>query len=391
MLTEARLAERARTLEPIAARRTIEMAAALRAEGREVLSLYGSPHWLPPEHVLETAEAAVRDNAGAPPEGLTRLREAVAARLERENDISVDPLAQVLVTNAANHGLYVIFSALLDQGDEVVTASPHYYYQGIVHLAGGRLVNAPTRQEDGWAWDMNSLRDAIGPRTKVLVVNTPTNPTGYVGTRDDMEEIAELAAERDLLIVSDEAYDHTIYDGRDHISIGSLPAAAERTLTVISCTKSYAMRHWRVGFLACPPELFTKLRDVLEWNCFQCNHVAQHAALAALEGPQEWVVEISTRFERCRGLMTAELAGVPGLSFADPQGGPFLFLNVGELAASPDDVHRLLLQEHGVPTDPGGPFGSERHLRLPFGGEPEDVSEAGRRIAGFALERGVHG
>jgi aspartate/methionine/tyrosine aminotransferase len=376
------LSARVRDLQPVAARPAMEMIAERRAAGGEVFPLYGSPHWLPPEHVLAAAEEAVRDESGAPAEGLAALREAVAAKLGRVNRIEATA-DQVLVTNAANHGLYVLFTALLDPGDEVVMHSPHYYYEGIVALAGGRCAYAAGSQAHSWAWDHEALRAAIGPRTKVLVVNTPTNPTGYVATQDDLEAIAELAAEHDLLVVSDEAYDHLVYDGSRHLSFGSVPGVTKRTFTVLSCTKSYAMRHWRVGFLVAPARLVRKLRDVLEWNVFQVNHVAQHAALAAIEGPQDWIADIGARFQRCRDVMVAQLAEAETLSYAHPRGGPFIFLNVENVGIAAAAFHAELIAR-GVATDPGGPFGSDTHLRLPFGGELADVEEAGRRVAAAA-------
>jgi len=384
-----RLSARAEALEPIPARLTMEMTAALRSEGREVLGLYGSPHWLPPEHVLRAAERGVRDNTGLPAEGLDRLRHALAERIADEKGIRADGESQVLVTNAANHALYVALSALLDPGDEVLTYSPHYYYQGIIELAGGTATYAETHEEDGWAWDADALAAGITPRTKALIVNTPTNPTGYTATAADLAAVAALALEHDLAVISDEAYDHTIYDGRRHLSLGALPEATGRTLTVLSCTKSYAMKHWRLGFLVSPAELLPKLRDILEWNCFTVNSIAQHAAVAALEGPQDWIAEISSSFEHNRELLRAELEGVPGLSFALPRGGPFVFLDVGGLAEPVGEFHRRLLVDHGVPTDPGPGFGSAHHLRLPFGGEPDDVREAGSRIARAARSVGT--
>jgi aspartate aminotransferase len=370
------VAARAKALEPVAAQETMRITRELRAQGRDVVSLYGSPHWLPPEHVLSRARAAVSDNDGAPAEGLPALLEAIAARLARENAVHVDPEQEIVVTNAANHALSVLFAAMLDPGDEVLTFSPHYYYQGVIELAGGVPTYAPTRQEDGWAWDLDALRAAVTPRTKILVVNTPTNPTGHVASDDDLRGVAAIAADRDLLIVSDEAYDHTVYDRDGHRSIAALPEAAGRTLTVISATKSYAMRHWRVGFMAGPARLIAPCRNVLEWNVFNCNHVAQHALLAALEGPQDWVEDIGRRFERCRDAMVDGLRDAPGASFAIPAGGPFLFLRVDDAEA----FRYRLLREYGVPTDPGRHFGSAAHLRLPFGGELDDVRDAAVRI-----------
>jgi aspartate aminotransferase len=362
----------------------MDLVADLQAAGKEVLALYGSPHWLPPEHVLDAARSALSDVVGAPAQGLPALCEAAARKLARVNGIEVDP-DQILVTNAANHGLSIVFSALLDPGDEVLTYSPHYYYQGLIELAGGVPTYAPTAEADGWRWNAEVLEQAISARTKMLVVNTPTNPTGYVASEQDLRAIAEIASRHDLLVVSDEAYDHTIYDDHRHLSIGALEGMGERTITVCSCTKSYAMRHWRIGFLATPSRLFPTLRKLLEWNCFQCNHIAQHAATAALEGPEEYIHEIGERFAQCRSLMLAGLEQAPGIPFAVPMGGPFLFVNGSRLPGGAAALRSSLL-EHGVATDPGGPFGSADHLRLPFGGEAEDVREAARRISAVTQE-----
>jgi aspartate/methionine/tyrosine aminotransferase len=378
------VAQRAASLELVASNETARLVRELRAAGADVLSLYGSPYWLPPEHVLEAARIAVSDNAGAPASGLPELLQAMSEQLLREKGIAASADREIAVTNAANHALSVLFTTVLEPGDEVLTFSPHYYYQGLVTLAGATPTYAETRQQDGWRWDLDALRGAVTDRTRVLIVNTPTNPTGYVATESDLRSIVELAIERDLLIVSDEAYDHTVYDGRPHLSTAALPGARDRTITVISATKSYAMRHWRIGFLVGPAKIMDHCRNVLEWNVFNCNHVFQHALLAALTSPLDWLADISARFERCRDLMADALADAPGLSFVLPQGGPFLFLRVEGLALDAEQFRYVLLREHGVPTDAGRPFGSREHLRLPFGGAPEDVTEAGRRIQAAA-------
>jgi aspartate aminotransferase len=375
------VAARARALDPVAPNETDALVNELRAGGRDVISLYGSPHWLPPEHVRRAARSAVDDNSGAPASGLPALREAAAERIRTEKGITADPVTEIAVTNAANHALYVVFTTVLEPGAEILTFSPHYYYQGIITLAGGVPTYAPTVQADGWRWDIEALRAAVTPRTTAILVNTPTNPTGYTATREDLKAIVKLAVERDLLIISDEAYDHTIYDDHEHISIASLPGAWARTLTVLSATKSYAMRHWRLGFLIGPAELMADCHIVLEWNVFRCNHIPQYAGLAALSGPLDWLREISSRFEHNRNLMIEGLGEAPGISFARPSGGPFLFIRTDRLTMAAEPFRYHLLRHHGVPTDSGRPFGSADHLRLPFGGEPDDVREAARRIA----------
>jgi aspartate/methionine/tyrosine aminotransferase len=380
------LAARAVTLEETAPRDTTERARALRAAGKDVIELYGSPFWSPPEHVLAAARDAVGDLEGAPAEGLPALREAVAERFLAEKHIRIDPTSELLITNAANHGLYVVLTSILDPGDEVLMFSPHYYYQGIIELAGGRPRYCETRQADGWQWDVDLLEKSISPRTKVLLINTPGNPTGFVASRQDIENVAKVAQRHGLLILADEAYDHMVYDGLTHISQASLPGLEELCVTVSSCTKSYAMKYWRVGVVAGPAPLISVFRKVLEWNVFECNHVAQHAARAAYAGPQDWVKEISHRFERCRDLLIEAVADAPGLSFAVPSGGPFLYVDVDEarLGMNADAFRAFLLDEWGVAADAGGPFGSSSHIRLPFGGEYDVVQEVGRRILGAA-------
>jgi aspartate/methionine/tyrosine aminotransferase len=374
-------------LEETAPRSTTEAANLLKAGGRDVIELYGSPFWAPSSHVLDAARHAISDMSGAPAEGLLSLRQAIAERLAIEKDIRADPESEILVTNAANHALYVVFTTILDHGDEVLTFSPHYYYQGIIRLAGGEPRYCETFQRDSWRWDVDRLAAMISPRTKAIIVNTPVNPTGYMASRPDLEAVAALARKHHILVIADEAYDHLIYEGADHVSFASLPATKDVCVTISSCTKSYALKYWRVGAIVAPRSLVASLRKVLEWNVFECNHVAQHAARAAFEGPQEWVRAIGSRFERCRDLMIRELAGAPGLSFSVPRGGPFLFINVDEgvLGLRAEGFREVLLQTYGVPTDCGAYFGSTTHLRLAFGGSDEDVSEAGRRVAEAAV------
>jgi aspartate aminotransferase len=379
---------RATSLQPVASYPTGLLAAERRAAGGDVVSLYGSPWWLPPEHVLEAARSAVVANTALPAPGLPSLRAAAAERLRVDSGVDVDPEHGVIVTNAANHALLVAFLTLLDPGDEVLAYAPHYYYAGLVALAGGVWRTVPTRQEDGWAWDADALRSAVTPRTKVLVVNTPTNPTGWVASREDLAALADIAAEHDLTIISDEAYDHTVYSGAEHVSIASLPAAHDRTLTVLSCTKSYVLRHWRVGFIAGPPALVALCRKVLEWSVFSVNHVAQYAAEAAMSGPQDFVSAIGDRFGACRERMLAGLAEVPGVTFAAPRGGPFLFFDASAIPGGAERLWRELLLGHGVATDLGESFGAPDHLRLMFGGEDADIDEAASRLvaAATALE-----
>ncbi len=379
-----RLSERAAALARVPSRKMGDVIARLKAEGRAVLPLKGAPDWLPPRHVLEAAKEAVDDLTPQPSHGFPELRQAIARLLEREDDIDVDPESEILVTNGGMHALHVIFTTLLNPGDEVVTYSPGFFFYGSLKLAGAVPRYAATREEDNWAWDAAALERAITSRTKMIIINSPTNPTGYVATEEDLRAVADLARRHDLLVVSDEAYDKMIYNGRRHVRFASLDGVRDRVITVCSFTKSYAMQPWRLGFIVAAADLTFHLRQVLEWQVLSCNHVAQRAAQAALEGPQDWVREIAPRYQRNRDLMVSSLKTAPGISFVVPEGGPFLFIKASDLGVDGEVFSRTLMYDFGVPNEPGSEFGSAPHLRLMFGGAEDVLMEAGRRITAAA-------
>jgi len=352
---------------------------ALRSQGKDILNLFGSPYWSAPAHVLEAAERAARENQVAPSRGFPELRQAMADKLAGEG-ISADPRTEILVTNGAMHALSLVFTTLLDPGSEVLMYRPSFFFFGLVELAGAVPVYADTRQENGWRWDAKALEAAISAKTKMIVLNTPTNPTGYVATEDDLRGVADVARRHDLVIVSDESYDNMVYEPSRHIRIASLPEAKDRTITICSFTKTFAMQPWRMGFVAAPADLTEYIQKVLEWSVLRCSHVAQRAAQAAIEGPQEWLLQIASRFQRSRDVMIQALDSGRGTRYVVPQGGPFLFLNVAELGLSGTEFSDWLLREFGVPTDPGSFFISDAHVRLPFGGSDDVVREAARRI-----------
>jgi len=358
----------------------------LRSTGQEVLTLGGAPYWPPPEHVLQAAREAGSRNENAPSKGFYELRQAIASKLESEG-VAASAESQIVVTNGAMHGLSLVYTTLLDPGSEVVLFNPSFFFFGVIKLAGGVPVYAETRQEENWRWNASLLEAAITPRTKIIMLNSPTNPTGYVATEEDLLAVAEIARKHDLIVVSDECYDNMVYDNARFIRVAALRDLRDRTITVCSFTKTLALQPWRVGFIAAPPYLAEQLQKTLEWTVLRCSHVAQRAAQAALEGPQEWVTEIAARFQRGRDLMIAGLKGAHRLSFAVPQAAPFLFLNVSETGCSGAEFSQLLLYKYGVPTDPGAFFGSESHVRLLFGAPDDVIACAAQKITAASLER----
>jgi aspartate/methionine/tyrosine aminotransferase len=361
------------------------MVEGLRAQGKEVLTLNGAPFWSPPDHVLQAAKEAGLANENAPSMGFLETRKAIADKLENEG-VRVDPKHQVIVTNGAMHGLSLVFTALLDPGAEVVLFNPSFFFFGIIKLAGGVPIYAETRQENNWRWNARSLESVITPRTKLILLNSPSNPTGYVATHQDLAAIAEVARKHDLIVVSDECYDNMIYDNLRHIRVASVPELVERTITVCSFTKTLAMQPWRIGFLAAPAYLVEQLQKTLEWTVLRCSHVAQCAARAALKGPQDWTYDIAKRFQRCRDIAIHELKLARRVSFVVPQAAPFLFINVSDTAMSGTEFSRLLLNRYGVPTDPGSFFGSEHHVRFAFGANDDVIRAAAKRVVAASVE-----
>jgi aminotransferase len=317
----------------------------------------------------------------APSAGFLELRQAIAKKLKKEDGMDVNPDSEILITHGAMHALSLVFTTFLDAGDEVLLYRPSFFFFGPIKLAGGQPIYASTFGERNWQWEAGELERAISARTKMIVINSPTNPTGYVAKKEDLTAIVEIARRRDLLVVSDECYDNMIYDGHRHIRLASFIESRERTITVCSFTKTFALQPWRIGFVAGPSHLIPHIQKMLEWNVLRCSHVAQRAAQAALEGPQQWVKEIARRFQRSRDLMIDRLSSARGISFVLPKGTPFLFLDVSQLGISGSEFSRTLLNDYGVLTEPGSFFGSDSHVRLRFGGPDEQIIEVATRIS----------
>lgn len=322
----------------------------------------------------------MKDTGYAPARGLPLLREAIAARTERLTGIPVDPETQVVVTNGAMQALHIIMTALLQPGDEVVIPSPCFSYDGLVKLARGTAVYVPMQAESEYAWDIDRIEAAIGASTKLLIVNTPTNPTGRVLSRSDLERLDQIADRYRILVVADEAYDRLVYDGRRHESIYGVAEASERTLLVQSATKSFAMGAWRVGWIVGPPTLATIFAKMIEWMMLAGCHVSQAAVAAAIDGPEDWLENLASEFQRNRDLSAASLKRIGGLPFVVPQGGPFLLPDVSALGISGDDFAKLLILEYGLRVSGGGYYNSPDCIRIPFGGAPNAIEETFRRL-----------
>ncbi len=313
--------------------------------GREMLPLKGSVGAPLPPHVREAVMAALDEHAITPPsQGHLALREAIARSLPAP----ADPEREILVTNGAMHALNLTFRAILEVGDEVIVPTPCYFFRGLIERAGGRFVPVPSR-------DPEAIERALTPRSRALVVTNPNNPDGHLPTRAEIDELLALASRHRLTVLTDEAYERCIDEGELASAWG-----AENVILIRSLGKSLAMPAWRIGFVAAEPSVIDACLRELEWDVIRVNNVAQRAATAALDGPQDWLSELAARYRQDRDAAHSVVAEHPILGAQLPAATPFLWLELGELSS--DD-----LLAAGVAVVDGVAFGSPGHARLPFG------------------------
>ena len=368
------------------------MALQLRNEGKDVLNLSaGEPDFDTPRHIIEAGKKAMDDGFTryTPGAGLPQTREAVTVKLMRDNNIDVTP-AQVIVSNGAKHALFNACMALFQEGDEVIIFAPYWVsFPEFVHLAHATPVILGSDPASNFEPYFDELAAAITPRTRGIIINSPSNPTGGVWSREAVEQTIALARESDLWIFSDECYERLTYDAPFE-STASMDPAYEKILTFQSCSKTYAMTGWRMGYMAGPVEVVKAMAKIQGQSTSSPNAIAQIAAIAALTGDQGPAEEMKAAFKRRRELMVSRLSAIPGISCGNPGGAFYVFLNVEELfgkqgpgvqISSPRDVTAYLLQKHYVVTVSGEGFGDDRHIRLSYALSDEDIIKATGRIA----------
>ena len=387
------LARRLKTLAPSSTLAVQAKARELRARGIDVISFgAGEPDFDTPERIKNAATAAMACGHTKYTEvgGVGEVRLAVCAKLKRDSGLDYEP-ADVLISCGAKHTLYNLAVAVLDPGDEVIVPSPFWVsYPEQVKLVGAVPVPVPTDEATGFDLDAEGVRRAVTPRTKMVVVNSPNNPTGAVFSPATLEAVARLAVERDLLLVSDECYEPLTYEGR-HVSIASFgPEVKARTLVVNTCSKAYAMTGWRIGYGAGPRALIRAMTDVQSQVTSNPASIAQYAAVEALIGPQDDVAKMAGEFDRRRRLIVTGLNALPGVHCAMPKGAFYAFANVSGLFGrlSPDgsrlggsvDVTAFLLEHARVAVVPGVDFGSDAHVRLSYATSAELIREGLTRM-----------
>lgn len=327
----------------------------------------GDPDLDTPAHIVEAAKQAMRDQRTGPTPvaGLPELRQAIAANMKRDNGLPVIR-DNIIVTTGGQEGIFLIMQALIDPGDDVLVPDPRYTsYDDAIKRAGGNMVLVPTTAEDAFDLRPEAVEAAITPRTKALLIVTPSNPTGGIVTEERLKGIAEVAIRHNIIVISDEIYGRFVFDGWKHFSIGSLPGMAERTITLNGFSKTYAMTGWRVGYIAAPKNIIEAMTAIKQLTTGAVATVSQWAALAAATGIDEPIQEFYRIYAERRQVMMDGLNGT-GLDAGQPRGGFFLWPRSASVNVQTTELAYLLLQEAHVLLFPGAGFGEnwDAHLRI---------------------------
>ncbi len=360
-------------------------ARALEAAGRDVVHLeIGEPDFDTPAHIIEEGCHALRTGWThyGPAAGLPELREAIAAYLNRSRGTRYGP-EHIVVTPGGKPIMYLTMLALLERGDEAIYPNPGFpIYESMINFTGATPVPVPLREERAFALDVEELATLITPRTKLLIINSPGNPTGGVLSHDDLAAIAELAVKHDVIVLADEIYSEIVYEG-EHVSIATMPGMEERTIILDGFSKTYAMTGWRLGYGAMPVALAEQMTKLMV-NSVSCTSMAvQRAGIAALNGPQDDVRAMVAAFRRRRDLIVDGLNAIPGVRCLRPKGAFYVFPNIQATGMTSKQFADYLLNEHGVAALAGTAFGQygEGYLRLSYANSEANLQKALERIA----------
>lgn len=365
----------------VGSRATDARITAARRRGIDVLEVGGGPALAMPDHVRAAARRAMEAPGPRPSRGLGELRVAIAELLATRSARAIDAEREIVVTNGAMQALNLVCRALLEPGDRVVVPTPNFFFDGVIRLAQGIPIYVPSPERERWAWDLDALAAAIDGRTKAILFSNPTNPTGYLPSREELSAVLDLAEAHDAVVISDESYDRFVYPEASMTSLASL-GAADSAVLVNSLSKSYALADWRMGYVVAPVAVADTITKLLEWEMLHCGYVAQKVAEAAIRGPQDWIEAAVAGYAEKRDAVLDAVSASPWLSSTRPAATPFLFLDATALAPHGAPVDVLL--EGGVATVPGNYFQAPEHyLRLPFGGDRSTISRLVEAIATF--------
>ena len=362
-------------------------AKAMKRDGIDVCSFSaGEPDFDTPNHIKLAAADALKSGKTryGPVVGEPKLREAIAHKLQTDNQLGYSA-DNIIVTNGGKHSLYNLMMALIEAGDEVIIPAPFWVsYPEMVKLAEGTPVIVQTTAESGYKITPDQLRQAITPKTRLFILNSPSNPTGMVYTPEEVRAIAAVVVEKDILVVSDEIYEKLLYDGAQHLSIGAVNSEVfDRTIISGGFAKAYSMTGWRVGYLAAPLEILKAVSMIQGHSTSNVCTFAQYGAITALEGPQDCVEQMRLAFAERRQVIFDLVNAIPGLTCLKPDGAFYIFINISKLGMSSLEFCDGLLNEQQVAVIPGVAFGADDHIRLSYATDMTTIERGIDRLATF--------
>ncbi|WP_027408545.1 pyridoxal phosphate-dependent aminotransferase [Anoxybacteroides tepidamans] len=391
-----KLAKRVASLTPSTTLAITAKAKELKAAGHDVIGLgAGEPDFNTPQHIIDAAVKAMNEGHTkyTPSEGLATLRAEIAKKFAQDQGLHYEP-SEIIVCVGAKHALYTLFQVILDEGDEVIIPTPYWVsYPEQVKLAGGVPVYVEGLEENEFKITPEQLKSAITERTKAVIINSPSNPTGMIYTEEELKALGEICLEHDILIVSDEIYEKLIYGDHRHVSIAQLsPELKAQTIIINGLSKSHSMTGWRIGYAAGDKEIIRAMTDLASHSTSNPTSIAQYAAIAAYNGPQEPVEEMRQAFEQRLNIIYEKLIEIPGFTCVKPQGAFYLFPNARQAAtmagyASVDELVAALLEEAKVALVPGSGFGAPDNVRLSYATSLDVLEKAIERIKAFMEQK----
>lgn len=388
-----KLSQRSQNLEPSVTLAAVAKAKALKAQGKDILSLtVGEPDFHTPSNIQKAAIAAIENGRASfytPTAGILELRQAIVAYMKKYYGLSYE-IQETIVTDGAKFALYALFQAILDKDDEVIIPVPYWVsYAEQVKLSEGKPVFVTGDEEKGFKVTVDQLENARSHKTKALILNSPSNPTGMIYTREELEKIGAWAVSNNILIVADDIYGRLVYNGNEFTPIASLSEAIKKqTIVINGVSKTYAMTGWRIGFAVGDQKIIQAMIDISSQATSNPTAVSQYAAIEALTGSQESIVAMRDAFEERLNNLFPLIANIPGVQLTKPQGAFYLFPNVRktmELCGYSDVTAftDAILEETGVALVTGAGFGAPDNIRLSYASDWETLEKAAERLQDF--------
>jgi len=384
MKIDTRLAERLKKINPSATLAITSKAKKLKSEGKDIVNFAaGEPDFDTPDFVKEAAIAAIGSGFTkyTPTTGIPELKKLICDKFKKDNLLDYVP-NQIIVSNGAKHSIYNVLMVLLNHSDEALIPLPYWVsYPEMVNLCQANVRFIKTSAENNFKITAKDLLKHISPKTKVLILNSPSNPTGSVYNRDELQEIAKICVDKNIFVISDEIYEKIIFDGLKHTSIGSFNKDIyDLTITVNGLSKSHSMTGWRVGYLGAPLDIANAISNLQDHSTSNPNSIAQKAALAALSAPEDFTQKLCAEFSKRRDYLALRLSSIKNLNFTMPQGAFYMFCDISKTGLDSLAFSNRLLDEEYVSLIPGISFGTDDHIRISFATSINELEKGMDRI-----------